>query len=124
MTKALGMTTDDGNVDHECILKVTREYTVVVLRNGRITESHQDVMIHGETEHSRWVEHHAGYQNHGPIAHAPDRRATGRKGDKKHKKGPRQRSARRTRGHVGYQQARAQRAPATPLGQMQRRPSQ
>ena len=85
-TKALGVTTEVGGADHDRILEVMRQYTIVVLRSGRIKESHQDAMIHGETEHSRWVEHHAGYQDHGPIAHAPDRRATGRKRIQKHKK--------------------------------------
>ena len=44
-------------------------------------QKHQ--VVHGETEHSRWVEHNESYQNHGPIAHASDRRATGRKGIQK-----------------------------------------
>lgn len=81
--RELGMTTDDGGIDHERIVKLTREYTVVVVRNDRVTESHQDAAIHGETEHSRWVEHNEGYRNHGPIAHASERRVTGRKGIQK-----------------------------------------
>ena len=85
-TRALGMTTDGGGVDLDRILEVARKYTVVILRDGRITESHQDAMIHGETEHSRWVEHHMGFQDHSPIAHATNKRATGRKGVRKDKR--------------------------------------
>eukprot|EP00973_Karenia_brevis_P027147 3743974-Karenia_brevis.AAC.1 len=68
--QTLGIVKSDHTIDHNRILEISRQYTVVISDHDRVQEVHKDFIIHGETEHARWAEHVRGFQNHAQIQHA------------------------------------------------------
>ena len=76
--RRLGFVTETGDIDIDRILEVTQQYTVLFVNDDRIQEIHQDFIVHGETEHARWLEHKLKYKNHSPVPQAGPTRQTGR----------------------------------------------